>query len=141
MMNDMVLVAFAVVGVLLLLMTIALVRLWREQKKLQQELEAMAVQIHRASEDISGLCSAAVSVDRRLAANESRLSAIQKEVTKPQPVASPVHADRLVTADEPQQNYQLAIEKIRHGASVEDLMKACGLTRDEAVLLVRLHGN
>lgn len=140
MMNDMVLIAFAVVGALLLLMAIVLVRLWREQKKLKQALEAITVQIHRTSEDVSGLCSAAVSVDRRLAANESRLSAIQEDAARPQSAAPPVYTDNLATEDEPEQGYQLAIEKIRRGASVEDLMKVCGLTRDEAMLLVRLHG-
>jgi hypothetical protein len=38
------------------------------------------------------------------------------------------------------QDYADAIQKIRCGAGVDELVKDCRLTRDEAVLLVRLHG-
>lgn len=140
-MNDIVLLSVAaIVAALLLLMASVLARLWREQKKLKQDLQALAAQLQRSSDDIAGLCSAAVAVDRRLAVNESRISELQAGVGQPPSSAPTVHEDNDQLEDEPAQGYQLAIEKIRRGASVEDLVKTCGLTRDEAVLLFRLHG-
>jgi hypothetical protein len=38
------------------------------------------------------------------------------------------------------QGYAFAIEKIQRGVNIDELVKSCGLTRDEAVLLMRLHG-
>jgi hypothetical protein len=34
----------------------------------------------------------------------------------------------------------MAIEKVRAGASINDLMQTSGLSHDEAALLIRLHG-
>lgn len=139
-MNDIVLLSVAAMGVSLLFMAFMLVRLWREQKKLKQELQVTMAQLHRNSDDVAGLCSAAVAVDRRLAFNESRIGDMLAGVSQPQATESSVHEDDGQPEDEPAQGYQLAIEKIRRGASIEDLVKTCGLTRDEAVLLMRLHG-
>jgi hypothetical protein len=33
------------------------------------------------------------------------------------------------------------IQKVRSGASINDLMQSSGLTHDEAALLIRLHGS
>lgn len=120
-------------AVLFLLIAIVLVRLWRGQIKLKQDVLALTAQLERSSDDVAGLCSAAVAVDKRLATNESRLSDMLETISAPHMSSQPSY-------DEEPQGYELAIEKIRRGANVEELVKSCGLTRDEAVLLVRLHG-
>ncbi|CAG1020926.1 DUF2802 domain-containing protein [Methylomonas sp. LL1] len=148
-MNDLLLPGIA--GVLALastLLAIGLIRLWREQKKLIRDVRTLASQLQRGNDDIAGLCSAAVAVDKRLAANESRLSNLLDSISFQPQSSSQARYEEAVQHDEEQdqdhdhhdQGYQLAIEKIRRGANVEELVKSCGLTRDEAVLLVRLHG-
>lgn len=131
-----------VVGIVLLVFTgliAGLVWLWREHKALKQQVFILAAQVQRNNDDLVGLCSAAVAVDKRLAENESQLRSIVEDGAVPQRQTDMVHED--VIDDESQdQGYQLAIKKIRQGATMDDLVKSCGLTRDEAVLLVRLHG-
>lgn len=142
-MNDIILLSAVITSlVLLLAMGFFLARLSLEQRKLKQDLQAVMAQLHRQSDDVAGLCSAAVAVDRRLAANESRLNGMREDVGRTS--LSPASVDYETEHDEPEQEpaqgYQLAIEKIRLGVSVEELVKTCSLTRDEAVLLMRLHG-
>ena len=117
---------------------IVLVRLWLEQKKLKQELQSLSAQLERSSGDVAGLCSAAVAVDNRLASNELRLDGLLENIAQIQEPSPPAIIEE--PNEEQPQGYESAIEKIRRGASVDDLVKTCGLTRDEAVLLFRLHG-
>jgi len=142
-MNEFLIVIVAgVFAVLFLLMAIAIVRLWREQKRLKQVLDEVYADIKRNSGDVAGLCSAAIAVDKRLAANESRLSTVLNDLNTQQ-YATPPSQQQIFAEDddveEQPQGYQKAIEKIRCGADLEELVKSCGLTRDEAVLLMRLH--
>jgi hypothetical protein len=137
-----VIVAMVVIG--LALSALAWLWLWREQKKLRQDFRTLTTQLQRSHDDVAGLCSAAVAVDKRLALNESRLNnMLDSTKPEPQPRSSAAPAYQEMTENEEeqeQQGYELAIDKIRRGANVDELVKSCGLTRDEAVLLVRLHG-
>lgn len=134
-------VSWAIVGIALLFFAVlsaVLIWLWREHKKLKQQVRILVAQVQRSNDDLIGLCSAAVVVDKRLAANEACLNTMLEDGPAPRQTAM-VRED--VLADESQdQGYERAIRKIRQGATVDDLVKNCGLTRDEAVLLVRLHG-
>jgi len=137
-MNETVLLAIAgVVSALFALTAVALVLLWRRQKKLTQEYRFLRSQLQRSSDDVAGLCAAAIAVDKRLSESESHLNRMLEVVNAPQ-----LQREALAAAveEEPQGGYALAIEKIRRGAGLDELVKSCGLTRDEAVLLMRLHG-
>jgi uncharacterized protein YoxC len=129
---------WALAGVVVFVLVI-LIRLLRNFQKLKQTLELLETRIQRNNEDVAGLCSAAVAVDRRLAANDNRLNSIVDQVsTRQHAVVSPVPS----VPDEikPAQGYEDVIQKIRRGVGIEELVRDCGLTRDEAVLLMRLHG-
>lgn len=142
-MNEHLLLAItgAVAG-LFVVMAVALYRLRREQKKLKRALDEVHTEIKRISADVAGLCSAAIAVDKRLAANESRLCTVQDELNSQQHAAPRAPTQEIAEPDDEQpQGYQKAIEKIRRGAGLEELVKSCGLTRDEAVLLMRLHAS
>lgn len=129
-MTDYLLLALA--GVVLFILAI-LVRVLRQQQRLGQSLRLLEERLQRSNEDVAGLCSAAVAVDRRLAANDSRLNNIAHQVTTAQrQVTVPV-------APEAASGYEDVIQKIRRGIGIEELVRDCGLTRDEAVLLTRLH--
>lgn len=127
----------SIAAVLLLLIAIVLIWLWRGQQKLRREVQTLTAQLQRSSDDLVGLCSAAVVVDQRLALNESRLNGMQEKSCEPQAQLS---QEGVTVAEQQGQGYELAIEKIRQGAKVDDLVKSCGLTHDEALLLMRLHG-
>lgn len=134
--------ALGTLAVLCSLLAVALYKLWRGQRKLEQNLQNLTAQNQRSSDDVAGLCSAALAVDKRLAANESMMQEIILTVRN---AVQPVYheAEQEPLAEEPleqSQDYGMAIDKIRQGADVDDLVRICGLTRDEAMLLVRLHG-
>lgn len=119
---------------------IAVVLLWllRELKLLRREYRLLAEQLQSSKEDVAGLCAAAVVVDQHLSAHDAQLEGLITSVPAQQP-AEPVVAQVAKSVEEPQE-YDRAIQKIRRGAGVDELVKECGLTRDEAVLLIRLHG-
>lgn len=138
-MNESALLAIAGVGLgLYVLMAMGLISVWRQQKRLTQECQLLRKQLQRGSDDVAGLCAAAIAVDKRLSENESHLHHMLDSLNAPQP-----RQDEFVIAEEEvhQGGYALAIEKIHLGASLDELVKSCGLTRDEAVLLMRLHGS
>ncbi|WP_367155428.1 DUF2802 domain-containing protein [Methylomonas sp. HYX-M1] len=94
--------------------------------------------MQQTHEDLAGICSAAVMVDKRLAANDARLDQVW-EFVQDQGQADMEKFAEVPTAST-QQSYDGVIQKIRWGISLDELVKECGLTRDEAVLLMRLHG-
>ncbi|WP_445367741.1 DUF2802 domain-containing protein [Methylomonas sp. BW4-1] len=113
-----------------------LVWLLRQQQTLKRQFQLLEERVQRSNEDVAGLCSAAVAVDRRLAANDSRLNSIVDQVnTLRQTVTNVAPAEPI-----PASGYEDVIQKIRNGVGIEELVRDCGLTRDEAVLLMRLHG-
>lgn len=129
-----------VLGSLTLILGWGFVWLWREHKKLKQEHQQLTKQIQRTHDDLAGLCAAAIAVDSRMAATENRLEYLIDHLGSNQTAPSQPDIDETLELDQAPQGYGLAIEKIRQGASLEELVKTCALTRDEAVLLMRLHG-
>jgi hypothetical protein len=114
-----------------------LVWLLRQQQALKKQFQLLEERVQRSNEDVAGLCSAAVAVDRRLAANDSRLNSIVDQVnTQRQTTVTSVTPAEPIPAS----GYEDVIQKIRNGVGIEELVRDCGLTRDEAVLLMRLHG-
>ncbi|MGR8929481.1 MAG: DUF2802 domain-containing protein [Gammaproteobacteria bacterium] len=123
---------------LFVLLAVVLVWLWREHRRLKQQFRTLAAQVQRSSDDLVGLCSAAIAVDKRLAASELRLDGLLENVVQMREPPAPMFIDE--PDEEQSQGYESAIERIHRGAGVEELVKTCGLTRDEAMLLFRLHG-
>ncbi len=124
-------------AVALLMLAAGLIGLMRQCRQLKLQLQLLEKKIQRSGDDVAGLCSAAVAVDQRLAASEARLYQLMDNINQSAPPqAAAVEPDEPAEA----QGYALAIEKIQRGASVDELVKSCALTRDEAMLLMRLHG-
>lgn len=123
-----------------ILVALVLVWLLRQQHKLKQDCRLLAEQLQRNNEDVAGLCSAAVAVDQHLAANDARLDDLIDAVNAAYQAPAPQPVSVTNSIEEQPQDYDDAIQKIRRGAGVDELVKDCGLTRDEAVLLIRLHG-
>ena len=116
----------------IILVVIAGVFVWLilAYKKLRQDYINLNAYVERNNRDIAGLCSAAVSVDNRLSDNNAQLHGLVEKV-----------ADFEQHEQQPSQPYHSAIQRVRDGAEAEELIQQCGLSREEAVLLIRLHGN
>ncbi|MCK5829991.1 MAG: DUF2802 domain-containing protein [Methylococcales bacterium] len=121
---------FLLISLIVITFIIVAVLAWvvLEQKKLRQDYEQLTHSVDRINKDIIGLCSAAISVDNRISENNEQLKTIFQK------------------ADEVDQNghqynqpYDSAIQRVRNGESIEELILHCGLSRDEAELLIRLH--
>ena len=125
-MNNILLISLIVITFILV---VALVWVVLEQKKLKQDYVQLSHNIERNNKDIAGLCSAAVSVDNRISENNEQLKAVVEQAVE-------------VEQDEQQlnQSYGSAIQRVRNGEGVEELVHHCGLSREEAELLIRLHG-
>jgi len=127
----------------LLFIVIVLVWLLREQKKIKHDYLVLAERLRRNHEDVTGLCCAAVEVDKHLADNDLSLNSIIERLNSIIDLVNTEQRSRQQLAqpknEDLGQDYADAIQKIRRGAGVDELVKDCRLTRDEAVLLVRLH--
>ncbi|MGR9046709.1 MAG: DUF2802 domain-containing protein [Gammaproteobacteria bacterium] len=110
---------------------IVLVVIWLtvEHLKLKREFRILAEHVNNHNRDIAGLCSAAVTVDSRLTGADDLLKNLAEKLSDYE------HKEE---ADQP---YHNVIQRVRQGADVAELIQKFGLSRDEAVLLIRLHGD
>jgi hypothetical protein len=106
------------IGVLLLLtlvQSVVLIRLWRQSQQLQREVAGLSHGMAHVSTDVP--TSMLVTALGRL---ERRISLIEQ----------PPQA---------RQSYELAQQLAREGADVDQLITRCGLSRDEARLVLQMH--
>lgn len=119
------LISFFVMAVILVPVLVWMIL---EQKKLKQEYTQLKNSLERSNNDIAGLCSAAVSVDHRISENNEQINEVLEAEVEIEQNEQPLN-----------QVYDSAIERIRNGENVDGLVQHCGLSRDEAELLIRLH--
>jgi H+/gluconate symporter-like permease len=108
-----------------------LVLLWlvRTHLQLKRNFKVVKQLLQGMTNDIAGLCSAAVAVDNRIVTTDEQLNALLARISEFQKNEPELHP------------YSLDIQKVRSGASIGDLMQSSGLSHDEAALLIRLHGS
>ncbi len=104
-----------------------------EYKKLKQEYQTLSEYIQRNSTDIAGLCSAAVSVDKQISLNDQKFNDIFEKLAEFE-----VQQQQQQNVSQP---YHSAIQMVKNGAVEEELIEQCGLSKEEAILLIRLHGH
>ena len=114
----------------LLLVLFAVVMIWlvRENLKIKRNHQYLLDYVNNINRDIAGLCSAAVTVDSQLSSNEEQMKSLLEKLAdydQQETVARPYHG---------------VIQKVREGADIAQLMQECRISRDEAALLIRLHG-
>jgi hypothetical protein len=86
---------------------------------LEEQLGASHAQLAEARTEIASIATRAAGLAERLEDSE------QRRTPTPAPTAAP--------------SYQIAIRLARSGAPREELMSSCGLSRQEAELVQRLH--
>jgi Protein of unknown function (DUF2802) len=123
-------IAINIMGVVICLLVVALFWLVGKHRKLKDDYEDLAEIVHGLNNDFRDFYTTALTLDERMAATDEQLLALAEKISNLQPVAEP--------ANHP---YSMAIQKVRSGASVSELMQTSGLSQDEAALLIRLHGS
>ncbi|MFC5580289.1 DUF2802 domain-containing protein [Rhodanobacter terrae] len=106
----------AVLLLLALAQSALLVHLWRQSRQLQQRIDALSHGAVRGFTDVP--TAMLVTALGRL---ERQVGLIERQ---PQPE---------------RQSYELAQRLAREGAGVEQLISQCGLSRDEAKLILQMH--
>jgi len=117
-----------IIGCATLFLLIALFLLGFSHRKLKLEHKLMLEQMASINRDLAGLCSAAVHVDTRLAESTTQVNSLVDRIDN-------YGSDDIVSSA-----YQSVIEKVQEGISEQDIIKECGLSREEAALLIKLHG-
>ncbi len=135
-MNNSLIAALIVEGVMIVIMLGMLFWLVRAQLKLKQDYQVLNDIVHGNSNDIAGLCSAALTIDSRIATVDSRIEAADGYIDDLAAKLADVEKN-----DQSSHPYSGDIRKVRSGASVNELMQNSGLSHDEAALLIRLHGS
>lgn len=123
-MNEILYAGFAVLSIILIL----LVWLMVDHIKLKRSYRALAEHLNNHNLDIVGLCAASVGVDNRLAETTELLKELTEKIND------------FEQREEEAKPYHAIIQKVRSGAEVAELTQKFGISRDEAVLLIRLHG-
>jgi uncharacterized membrane protein YqgA involved in biofilm formation len=121
-------IIIAIIAVVVGIIAGALICLARKYQKLKRDYESLMEIIHGQNNDLRELYASALLVDDRISAIDERLKLLSELVSDSQ------HDD---LSNHP---YSLAIQKVKGGASVSELMQNSGLSQDEAALLIRLHG-
>jgi len=135
-MNNPVMVVLIIEGITIVVMLVVLFWLVRMQLRLKHDYQVLNDIVHGNSNDIAGLCSAALTVDSRIATVDSRIAVTDGQIDDLAAKIAEVEQN-----DQSSHPYSGDIRKVRSGASVNELMKNSGLSHDEAALLIRLHGS
>jgi hypothetical protein len=85
-----------------------------------QEVERLRSQVRALAAGAAGMAEALAKVEQQV----KRVGDRQQQLEQRDPAA---------------QVYEQAMQLVRDGATVEELMSRCGLVRDEAELLLRMH--
>lgn len=135
-MNNLLMAALIIEGVTIVVMLVALFWLARILLKLKHDYQVLNGIVQGNSNDIAGLCSAALTVDSRIATVDNRIAVTDGQIDDL--AAKIADSEQNDQSDHP---YSIDIRKVKSGASVNELMQNSGLSHDEAALLIRLHGS
>lgn len=114
---------------------------FRRQSKLQQE-QTLSMQL--LQRDLRALANAAVGVGGRVLEIERQqrkrpsptVVAVQEPVQSHNQVSAPIEFYNSSSSSQP---YEQAIRMVQTGASVDDIVTVCGLSKSEAELVSMMH--
>jgi hypothetical protein len=125
-----ILILAVVQSLLILVLGVVLLRLWQKYRIVERQQQTLTEQSDKQRKDQIGLCSAAVQVDKRLMEQEKRLRDMADKMEKMESTA---------TQDSAGSAYYTAVDRIKKGASVQEVVADCGLSLSEANLLHNLY--
>lgn len=118
----------ALIALLVAALLFVVLRLTNRVVRAERELGRYQADILAIKGAISALCEEGVDENRRRESIEQRLKGIRDR------------QDELELREQGGRSYTQAIKLIKRGATVDDLINACGLNRGEAELIVDIHG-
>lgn len=116
---------------------IAAVAFTRWRRLAERESQASALALREALAGIARLEQAARDTTERLRQLESQGASAEARLAA---LGTRLDSHGRAEAAPAQSNYEIAIRLARGGAQRDELMASCGLTRQEAELVQRLHG-
>lgn len=123
-MNEIYYAGMALVSVLLVLQ----VWLMIDHIKLKRNYRSLTEHLNNHNLDIVGLCTTSVNLENRLAEATQFINELTEKIR---------HFEQ---REEEAKPYHAVIQMVKSGAEVSELTQKFGISRDEAVLLIRLHG-
>jgi len=123
----------AILAILILLLLVTSGYLWQQQRRLQRQQLTLLTQLEQQQKDMRALLQSSTQVGERV----GRLERATKQLASRQEEQGLRGRDR--GDEEYDIAYAQAIKLVRKGASVEELVDICGLARDEAELIMRMH--
>jgi hypothetical protein len=130
-------IILAVVTGLVLIIFLVLVWLVRKHLKLRDDYEDLSEIAHNLNNEVRELSSLLPLIDERIAATLEGSNQLAERMNGLTEKLNTFHVQQSESSNHP---YGQAIQKVRSGASVNELMQSSGLSQDEAALLIRLHG-
>jgi uncharacterized protein YoxC len=131
-------IAITTTAIAVCAVAVGLVWLSRKYSKLKRDYADIAEIVHGHNNDIRELYAAALTVDERINGLVEQLSSSREQISA---LATKISEfNQHSESENANHPYSLAIQKVRSGASVSELMQNSGLSQDEAALLIRLHG-
>jgi hypothetical protein len=124
-----IIVIITITAVIICIFAMLLVGLNRKYQTLKRDYDSLTEIVHGHNNDIRELYAAALIVDDRTSAIDEQLKFLSEIISDPK------HED---LSNHP---YSMAIQKVKSGASVSELIQNSSLSQDEAALLFRLHSN
>ncbi len=119
---------------------IALIVLVRSHLKLKFNYQVLTEFMQNHNNDITELYTFAQSVDDYKNVTDQQMNRLYKKITEAKSISNVNNQVNIPFNESSNHPYNLVIQQVRSGASVNDLMQNSGLSQDEAALLVRLHG-
>ncbi len=135
-MNNSLIAALIIEAMVIIVILVVLFWLVRTHRKLKYDYQVLHDIVHGNTNDIVGLCTAALTVDSRIAAVDSRIAVTDQQIND-----LAVKLSEVEQYDQPDHAYSMDIRKVKSGAGINELMQSSGLSHDEAALLIRLHGS
>lgn len=119
----------ALLGLLLGLAGMSVVyHLYRVNQRLQDDMTFSRRRIEQLENDLGALCTAAAGEGQHVLRLEQQMRGLSER------------QDALELRTGTEQPYARASQLAQDGASVDELVSSCGLTRAEAELVIMLHG-
>lgn len=115
-------------GWVILLLVIGHFLSWIHVRHLRRRQTGMAKTLHQALDDLAAFEKAAIRVGEQLIRLEQKVRGVMDR------------QDQLEMWTSGSRPYSQAIQLVQRGASVDELMSMCSLTRGEAELICMLHG-
>jgi cell shape-determining protein MreC len=122
-------IIFTLIALIVLALVMALMSLGQRLSRAEKKVQDLTTDLLTINGAISALCEEEIDAGRRREDIEHRLQGIR------------TRQDELELREKGDSSYTQAIKLIHRGASIDDIMSACGLNRGEAELIFSLHGN